>query len=350
MSLSINPTHTPAQLALPTNLPSPEERMDQLQQEAEMQMDHCPEAERVAYKRRVRREIAQMRQAIADMRAQGFGVNAINKAIEGLTQKVHESLNSFREGNAQFAESSERVCSRNQSTINKIGQCTVNFAPITRMPADDDSDDEKNPLASYFQDILPEVKSMGKRYVKGIIKQKFGSRNAEVVDKLEKFFSVQPPQECDSPVRFRVISVAVQYGVATTVAYCLPTGWAYGAMKTSDVVAMHADRLTPALKKMQTDEEVNAWWKHQRDVMGIGKDYLESIEAAQGFVELSKVPTVCLKAIHNTLVDACSEMADKIGLTDRNVALIACSSLEFIAQHSPEALEERVWEAAWIEK
>ena len=63
---------------------------------------------------------------------------------------------------------------------------------------------------------------------------------------------------------------------------------------------------------METAEEVTAWWKHQHDFMGDGAVYLESIQIAQGFVELAKVPSLCLKTIQHRLVDACSAFADHI--------------------------------------
>lgn len=329
---------------------SPDARIDQLERQTDMLSAGMSEAERAAYKIRVRREISQMRQTIAHLRAQGYGSAAINNVIDRLTQKFLESINSFHEANVKFVQSSEQVCRRNQSTIEKIEQCAVNFAPIARLPENAESEEEKKPLISYFQDIPPGVKPLGKRYIKGKIEARFGKGTAEVVDNLEKFVSLQPPEEYENPWRYRAISVGVQYGVATAIAYSLPTGWAYGAMKTSDAVALHAERMKPMLKKMETEEEVNAWWKHQRDLMGNGDEYLESIRIAKGFVELSKVPSTCLKVIHNALVNVFSEIADKIGLTDRNVALIACSALEHIGKNSPEVLEEKVWSAAWIQQ
>ena len=117
-------------------------------------------------------------------------------------------------------------------------------------------------------------------------------------------------------------------------------------MTAAHVIGYGANQLTPVLQKMETAEEVTAWWKHQHDFMGDGAEYLESIQIAQGFVELAKVPSICLKAIQHRLVDACSVFADHIHLTDANVARIACSTFEFIGKNSPEALEERVWARA----
>lgn len=127
-------------------------------------------------------------------------------------------------------------------------------------------------------------------------------------------------------------------------AYFLPGGIpVYTVMNTTHVVAHGADQLTPVLQKMETDEEAHAWWKHQHDFMGDGAAHLEGIQIAQGFTELAKIPSICLKAIQHQLIDACSTFADHIHLTDANVASIACSTLEYIGKNTPEALEEKMW-------
>jgi hypothetical protein len=246
------------------------------------------------------------------------------------------------------------VCASNQATADKIRQCTPDFSPIVRIPIDNDDDDFQEAAAkSGGKNLdLPEmpsaVKYLGKRYIKGKIEQRFGKGPAEVADKLEKFFSTKAPEEDENPWRYRAISVGVQYGMTEALAYCLPGGVpVYTVMNAAHVVAYGADQLTPVLQKMETAEEVTAWWKYQHDYMGDGAAHLEGIQIAQGFVELAKVPSICLKKIQHQLIDTCSAFADQIHLTDLNVARIACSTLVFIGENSPEALEERVWARAW---
>ncbi len=148
MSLLIQPKYLQEQ-ALPIFLPSTDERIDQLQHEADEQAEQVPEAERAAYRRLVRNEIARIRKVIVEMRDDGIKAHGINAALSDLVWKFDQSRNRFLEGNSEFERNSREVCGRNRDIRDKIGQCTPHFGTIERHPIG-----EEDPMLSWM-DAMP---------------------------------------------------------------------------------------------------------------------------------------------------------------------------------------------------
>ncbi len=148
MSLSVTSNYVQGQVPITLLSRSPEEHIDQLEQEAGAQAEHLPEAERAAFRTLVRGEIARMRKAIAGMRSDNVRENGINAALGELVGQFNASKNQFLEGNSKFEGNSREVCDRNQNLLKKIGQCTPKFGLIARPPIDDE-----DPLPSYLDDV-----------------------------------------------------------------------------------------------------------------------------------------------------------------------------------------------------
>lgn len=170
------------------------------------------------------------------------------------------------------------------------------------------------------------------------IEHRYGKPQAAFAEWVSHTFKSVVSEESQSPWRDRMITAAVHVGMTEVVALCLPHRVpAYVAMTGIHAVAEGARLVTPSMDKLANDLEV-AFPGYYR-----GRDDIEETQAALAFAQ---IPSDCLHAIHHTITEAVAHLSDKIGLTDKHIADITKHSLEFIAQNSPELLEERMWAKA----
>jgi hypothetical protein len=187
-------------------------------------------------------------------------------------------------------------------------------------------------------------KKIQKKFLKSGIEKGIGKVRTTALYKLDDFVSTQPPEDCDSPWRYKAISVGVKHGISVALSF-VPTP-VKAALNTSDWAATIANDLKPQLLKMESDEEARAWWKHQHDLLGDGDSYLESIQVVQEFAALASIPNLCLRSIQHELMDACATLSDRMGLTDEKIAQMAYSTLQYMVENNPETLEAKMWSQA----
>jgi hypothetical protein len=273
--------------------------------------------------------VNQIRDRAMRMKMLGCSLDEIREAIKQSAQEMRASNQEFRAGCASYNQNKQIVRNNLRDTTKKIEGMNISFASFVP-----DS-----------PDVNEVIKFSVKTYLKNKIEQKFGKGTAELADNLQRFFTVQPSEKEENPWRYCAVSVGVQYGMVKALASFLPQACPiYAGITATHVVALYANRGTSLLRKMETDIEADTWWKQQcqRDY-GEGLTPMQAIKTAQGILELSKIPSLCLRTIQNQLMDACTVVADRIHFTDANVAKIARVTLEYMANHAPDVLAERMW-------
>ena len=277
-------------------------------------------------KRLPRQQANRIRESIRYMRSMGFSSDSINRTVEKSIRKINSEVLQLHEDVASFDSSKKEVTNGLHATSDKICVLNCEFQPI--LPPKSDIKDyidegaissymnrmamarlmdarkvqarpKSNPSSNFppessgndFPGVTSVVKTVGKQYLKNKIDERFGKGPAEVADKLEKFFSLQAPENSENPWRYKAISLGVQCGIKEGLAYFLPGGFpVFATMNVSHIVAESVESLTPVLKKMETGMDAKRWWIYQYDFGSEDFSSLGSVKIATGCDSIGKNP------------------------------------------------------------
>lgn len=142
-----------------------EQQLASIEKEAFEEGKHLPKDKQDLYKAMVRQGIGQIRNQIAEMRAQGKTEYAISRAVEILVRDFKTSNNSFLEKNQLWNGAKEEVNSNFHHTNIKLSNVNSTFGKIKRIQFDDEDSDEsattymekkKSEFAGCMQMVDPE--------------------------------------------------------------------------------------------------------------------------------------------------------------------------------------------------
>ena len=155
----------------------------------------------------------------------------------------------------------------------------------------------------------------------------------------------------NNPIRDRIFSGAAHVGIGEAIQHYLPKRLrAYTVLAGLNLLKNVAQKMEVSLDNLSHKQEVEYWWDRQWLLTGEGTSFAVAQAQAHGLLKLAQVPGHVLHAIHHKITCIAAKIGDHLGLTDENIAYAARRSLEFIADNSPELMEEKVWEKAALDK
>lgn len=211
--------------------------------------------------------------------------------------------------------------------------------------------DEIRKTGPSFSDFSPPsiVRDAVEGYVSGRIENRFGANAARTFDFGAGILHADV-EGSKSPIRDRVISAGVDTGIAETIAFFSPAsvptfGIMLGAKASGSLgEALEKpaqERLFRAIDDAISDQPKDPW---ERAVCNVVHSHTiqNSAESLAG-VYFMRAPQALIDAVSKMGNFTLRWVGDQLGLTDEQINYAARRTFEYIAENSPDLMEEKAW-------
>lgn len=340
------------------SLEATEQQLASLEKQAFEEGQHLSKDKQDLYKAMVRQGIGQIRNQLANMRAQGKTEYAISRAVEILVLDFKTSNSSFIEKNQLCNSAKEEVNSNFHHTNIKLSNLSSNFGKIKRIQFDDEEEktsqfmeslqksdnlkdlmsksEENEKSLKYFIESKAEQKAL--KEATKIIKTKYGKTASIAFKTGAKTALHSPDEESENPNRDLVISSASSVGVGEVLAFGLKQ---IPIAKVITVpLALHDLTIIgqESVSKIAQNQEMRDCW-NENAFLNDNPRFETSCAIAQGVLKVCQIPGDCLEVVTNYVSEKIAATADDFGITEKNML----SSLEIMGNYNH--YEDTYWKS-----